>query len=95
MTTAPSDPSASDLFGMARTMKTVSRRKWLCQRVPPCINCGEARQIQLEGWRWIPANWRCRKCGNGWDHEPDSDSLPNDSAQTGAEHNSQSHVKSS
>lgn len=69
---------SGDLFGgMARTMEIVSRRKWLCQRVPACINCGEQDQIQLEGWRWTPANWRCRKCKNGFDHEPETDSLPN------------------
>lgn len=71
-------PSSDGFGGMVRTLEIVSRRKWLCQRVPACINCGEKDQIQLEGWRWTPANWRCRKCKNGFDHEPASDSLPND-----------------
>lgn len=47
------------------------RRTALSHHVPSCPRCGEGRYgMQLTYWLSVPAEWRCRKCGFAFQHEP-------------------------
>lgn len=48
-----------------------ARRNALSYHVPDCPRCGEGRYgMQLTYWMTTPAEWRCRKCGFAFAHEP-------------------------
>ncbi len=48
-----------------------ARRNALSYHVPDCPQCGEGRYgMQLTYWLSQPAEWRCRKCGYRFQHEP-------------------------
>ena len=48
-----------------------ARRNALSYHVPGCPECGADRyDMQLTYWLSKPAEWRCRKCGYQFIHEP-------------------------
>ncbi len=48
-----------------------ARRNALSYHVPGCPRCGSGRyDMQLTAWLCVPAEWRCRKCGFHFHHEP-------------------------
>ena len=56
--------------GLGGVLAIVDRREWLRSRVPPCPKCGEHIQIQMTGWCFVPADWKCRICNHWWIFEP-------------------------
>ena len=49
-----------------------ARRNALSYHVPDCPQCGASRHgyMQLTDWLRAPAEWKCRKCGYRFLHEP-------------------------
>ena len=51
-----------------RVFNLAERRDELLRTAPPCPVCG-TEQVQLMDYSAVPAQWRCRRCGAGFEQQ--------------------------